>query len=80
MYNVIYHLVDGSTVIEELYKCSKEGIEQLINNITRMIAMNGTVQFEKRMPAGYLETIIINAKNITEVEYINLDDKVTENN
>ena len=78
MYNIIYSLVDGSTEWEELHKCSKEGIERLIYNITSMIQTDGVIQFEKRMPAGDLETIIINAKNIMKVECINLDDQVTE--
>lgn len=78
MYKVIYYLVDGSSVSTELSGRSEEDMVDMDYGIRRMITTGGTIQLNKRTPTGYAEVITINAKNITKIECINLDDKVTE--
>lgn len=75
-----YCLVNGSDVSVELDGRSKENMEQLYREIRQILAKDGTFHVKKRTRNGYLENIIINATNITKVECINFDDKVTENN
>ena len=75
-----YCLVNGSDVSVELDGRSKENMEQLYRGIRQILAKGGTFHVKKRTRNGYLENIIINATNITKVECINFDDKVTENN
>lgn len=77
MYKVIYYLVDGTRVSVDL-KCSEKEMGQFLTETRRTIQTDGTVQAEKRTLTGYHEDTIINAKNITKIECINLDDKVTE--
>ena len=57
---------------------SKGKMGQFLTETRRTIQTDGTVQAETRTLTGYHEDIIINAKNITKIECINLDDKVTE--
>lgn len=74
MYRIRYHLTNCSVVeIEDEY--SKEDIEQFI---IKTIIAGGVVRAEVQTRGGYPKTIIINTKNITKVECINLGDKVTE--
>lgn len=80
MYKVVYHLTDGSVVGVELNKYSKENIGQFILGTEHAISTNGATRVQKRTPLGYSEIISISTKCITQVEYINLDDRVTENN
>lgn len=82
MYNVLYCLVDGNTVIVEVKEdeFSEGNVEQFILETRNNIMTGGVVQTETRTPNGYPKTTIINTRNITKVECINLDDKVTENN
>lgn len=80
MYKVVYHLTDGSVVDVEFDGYSKKNIVQLIIKMERTISTNGTIRVQKRMLTGYPKIISISTKCITQVEYINLDDRVTENN
>lgn len=80
MYKVVYHLTDGSVVDVELNKYSKENIGQLILETERTISMDETIRVQKRTLTGYPEIISISTKCITHIEYINPDDRVTENN
>lgn len=80
MYKVTYFLIDGSVVSVDVDfdKYYKGGIEQFYLETRKVIETDGTIQVKKRTITGYPETTIINAKNITTIKYINLDDKVTE--
>lgn len=53
-------------------------MEQFIIETRNNIITGGVVQAETQTDAGCPKTIIINTKNITKVEFINLSDKVTE--
>lgn len=77
MYKVIYYLADGTRVNLDL-EYSKRKMGQLLTETVRIIQKDGTIQAENRTLTGFHENIIINAKNITKIECINLDDKVTE--
>lgn len=77
MYRIRYHLTNCSIVeVEDEY--SKEGMEQFIIETRNNIITGGVVQTEVQTRAGHPKTIIINTKNITKVELINLGDKATE--
>lgn len=77
MYRIRYYLTNCSIVeVEDEY--SKEGMEQFIIETRNNIITGGVVQAETQTDAGCPKTIIINTKNITKVECVNLDDKVTE--
>lgn len=80
MYKVVYHLTNGSVVDVELNKYSKENIGQFILGTEHALSTDGAIRVQKRMLTGYPKIISINTKCITQVEYINLDDRVTENN
>ena len=82
MYKVTYFLTDGTVVsvdvdFDEYYK---EGIEQFYFETRKVIETGGTIQVKKRTITGFPETTVINAKNITKIKWVKLDDKVTENN
>lgn len=72
MYKVTYCLVDGSCVHTNV-EYSKEDMMQFIRETMHIIQLNGVIQVEKQTPAGYLEIIIINAKNITGIKCINIE-------
>lgn len=80
MVQIRYCLVNGSDVLVEFDRCSKENMEHFCRRIRQILAKDGAIHVKRRTRNGYLENIIINATNITKVEYINPDDRVTENN
>lgn len=80
MYKIVYCLADGSIASEETDIYDSAAMKGVIDYISHGIETGKVFLLKKRMLTGYSETIIVNAKNITKVECINLDDKVTENN
>lgn len=80
MYKVVYHLTDGSVVSVDLDEYSEENAGELINKTERAISMDKTILVRRLSLLGYPEIVNIRTKYITQVEYINLDDEVTENN
>lgn len=76
MYNVLYLLVDGSTVIVKMREPYGEDIERFILKTQNVITTGGTVQVENQTPNGFREVTIINAKNIIKVVCTDLTTKL----
>lgn len=76
MYNVLYLLVDGTTVIVKMREPYGEDIKRFILETQNVITAGGTVQVENQTPNGFREVTIINAKNIIKVVCTDLTTKL----